>query len=183
MFLVESDHYLLLRQKGFALSKRDSFVLHLNYSPFLYQQLTYHHIHVVFEGFEMQTSLSRCDIAFNFLIGGDGNVYEGVGWNFMGSHTKGHNNRSLGIAFVGTFSTKLPNDRQIEAFQKLIHVGIALEKVERNHTVMAFCQLATVSSSPGWALAHNLTSWKNFDRSLPIQCTKPPAAAKNKEEL
>ncbi|WAR01603.1 PGSC2-like protein, partial [Mya arenaria] len=31
------------------------------------------------------------DIGYSFLIGGDGNVYEGRGWNFVGAHTKGLN--------------------------------------------------------------------------------------------
>jgi hypothetical protein len=30
-----------------------------------------------------------CDIGYSFLIGGDGNVYEGRGWDRVGSHTIG----------------------------------------------------------------------------------------------
>lgn len=33
------------------------------------------------------------DIAYNFLIGGDGAVYEGRGWDSEGSHTKGNTNK------------------------------------------------------------------------------------------
>lgn len=29
------------------------------------------------------------DIAYNYLVGGDGQAYEGRGWNYVGSHTKG----------------------------------------------------------------------------------------------
>lgn len=29
------------------------------------------------------------DIGYNFLVGGDGEVYEGRGWDKQGAHTKG----------------------------------------------------------------------------------------------
>lgn len=34
-------------------------------------------------------SRSWDDIGYNWLIGGDGQVYEGRGWNKQGAHTKG----------------------------------------------------------------------------------------------
>uniref|UniRef100_A0A674JM88 Peptidoglycan-recognition protein n=1 Tax=Terrapene triunguis TaxID=2587831 RepID=A0A674JM88_9SAUR len=45
-----------------------------------------------------------CNIAYNFLIGEDGKVYEGRGWNTEGAHTYGYNDISLGIAFMGDFT-------------------------------------------------------------------------------
>lgn len=42
-----------------------------------------------------------CFLAHSFLVGDDGRVYEGVGWNIQGSHDQGYNNISLGIAFFG----------------------------------------------------------------------------------
>jgi N-acetylmuramoyl-L-alanine amidase len=41
------------------------------------------------------------DIAYNFLVGGDGETYEGRGWDVQGAFAKEFNNRSLGIAFIG----------------------------------------------------------------------------------
>lgn len=42
----------------------------------------------------------------SFLVGQDGGVYEGVGWNIEGSHTYGYNDIALGIAFMGNFVGK-----------------------------------------------------------------------------
>lgn len=42
----------------------------------------------------------------SFLVGQDGGVYEGVGWNIEGSHTYGYNDIALGIAFMGNFAGK-----------------------------------------------------------------------------
>ena len=41
------------------------------------------------------------DIAYNFLVGGDGQTYEGRGWNVTGAFAPEVNNKSLGIAFIG----------------------------------------------------------------------------------
>ena len=32
-----------------------------------------------------------CDIGYSFLVGGDGNIYEGRGWDEIGAHTGGFN--------------------------------------------------------------------------------------------
>lgn len=45
----------------------------------------------------------------SFLIGDDGRVYEGVGWNIQGLHTQGYNNVSLGLAFFGTKEGNSPH--------------------------------------------------------------------------
>ncbi len=37
------------------------------------------------------------DIGYNFLVGGDGYIYEGRGWNYIGSHCKDYNSRSIGM--------------------------------------------------------------------------------------
>ncbi|CAM4687098.1 unnamed protein product, partial [Lepidochelys olivacea] len=44
------------------------------------------------------------DIAYNFLIGEDGRVYEGRGWSTVGAHAKNWNRISLGFSFLGNFS-------------------------------------------------------------------------------
>ncbi|XP_044530989.1 peptidoglycan recognition protein 3-like [Gracilinanus agilis] len=48
-----------------------------------------------------------CDVAYNFLIGEDGIVYEGVGWTIEGTHTVGYNKKALGFAFVGSVAVHI----------------------------------------------------------------------------
>ena len=36
------------------------------------------------------------DIGYNFLVGEDGNIYEGRGWGKVGAHARGHNSDSIG---------------------------------------------------------------------------------------
>lgn len=43
---------------------------------------------------------------WRFLVGGDGNIYEGCGWTREGAHTYGYNKKSVGIGFIGNFQSK-----------------------------------------------------------------------------
>ncbi|XP_045646618.1 peptidoglycan recognition protein 3 [Ursus americanus] len=65
-----------------------------------------------------------CDVAYNFLIGDDGRVYEGVGWNVQGVHTQGYNNISLGIAFFGNKIGGSPSPVALSAAENLISYAI-----------------------------------------------------------
>lgn len=65
-------------------------------------------------------SLQEDDIAFNFLIGGDGNVYVGRGWDLVGAHMTGYNSRSLSLAYIGSFQTQKPSDKQLSVTHLLL---------------------------------------------------------------
>jgi hypothetical protein len=45
-------------------------------------------------------------ISFRFLIGGDGKIYEGRGWDMSGAHAPNYNSRSVGICLIGDFMSK-----------------------------------------------------------------------------
>ena len=44
------------------------------------------------------------DIGFNFVVGEDGNVYEGRGWGAVGEHAVPYNSQSIGICIIGDFT-------------------------------------------------------------------------------
>jgi len=45
------------------------------------------------------------DIGYNFLVGEDGNVYEGRGWGKKGAHSIPFNNKSIGICIIGDYTS------------------------------------------------------------------------------
>lgn len=47
------------------------------------------------------------DIGYNFVVGEDGNVYEGRGWGTHGAHSTSYNSKSIGICIIGNFVGKL----------------------------------------------------------------------------
>jgi hypothetical protein len=46
------------------------------------------------------------DIGYNFLIGGDGRIYQGRGFNVVGTHAPRYNQKSIGICFIGDWSSR-----------------------------------------------------------------------------
>lgn len=57
---------------------------------------SYQNYHIDFNGWN--------DIGYNFLVGEDGNVYEGRGWEAVGAHAPTYNTRSIGICIIGDFT-------------------------------------------------------------------------------
>ncbi|CAH4038421.1 peptidoglycan-recognition protein LF-like isoform X2 [Pieris brassicae] len=101
------------------------------------------------------------DIGYNFLVGGDGSIYYGRGWDYIGSHTLYYNKYSIGIAFIGTFNTIIPPKRQIEACQRLIKLGVKLGKIAKDYKLLAHRQLMS-TLSPGDAVFNIIKTWPHF---------------------
>ncbi|XP_075956659.1 peptidoglycan recognition protein 5 [Anarhichas minor] len=64
------------------------------------------------------------DIGYNFLVGGDGTVYEGRGWGVVGAHAKGNNHDSLGIAFMGNFNVDMPSTEAMSSVKRLLQSAV-----------------------------------------------------------
>ena len=60
------------------------------------------------------------DIGYNFLIGGDGNIYEGRGFGTKGAHSPCYHQYAYGIAFIGNFCRQMPESKALQAYEKLM---------------------------------------------------------------
>lgn len=105
------------------------------------------------------------DIGYNFLVGGDGNVYVGRGWDIQGAHTKGYNVNSICIAFIGTFNKIEPPKAQLYAAQKMIEEGVKLNKLTSDYSLYGHRQLIP-SESPGLALYDIIKKWDHWTESI-----------------
>jgi len=101
------------------------------------------------------------DIGYSFVVGGDGNVYEGRGWDTEGAFARGYNSRAIGIAFIGTFTTDLPVPNMILAGKQLIDRGVELEKISAGYKLLAHRQLSP-TESPGQAFFELLKTWPHW---------------------
>lgn len=101
------------------------------------------------------------DIAYNFLVGGDGLVYEGRGWDNQGAHTKGYNTDSICIAFIGTYSNDLPKNISINAAFELIDEGVKLKKLQENYKLYGARQLNGLES-PGEKFYSVIKTWPHW---------------------
>ncbi|KAG5676722.1 hypothetical protein PVAND_006534 [Polypedilum vanderplanki] len=90
---------------------------------------------------EIQTENSDLDdIPYNFLIGGDGKVYEGRGFEFQGEHTAnlyGTEFNSIGIciAFIGNYKTKKPSESELKAFE--LFFEYYSEKLTKDYIILS----------------------------------------------
>uniref|UniRef100_A0A0K8SF81 Peptidoglycan recognition protein family domain-containing protein n=1 Tax=Lygus hesperus TaxID=30085 RepID=A0A0K8SF81_LYGHE len=94
-------------------------------------------------------SLGWGDIAYNFLVGGDGVVYAGTGWNREGHHSlEINNNKSVAIAFLGNFNNVVPTPGQMKAGEAVVDVGLRLHKLDSDVYVVLQSQIRPFQS-PG----------------------------------
>jgi len=67
--------------------------------------------HIQYKGF--------ADIAYNFVIDGIGQIYEGRVLTARGAHTGGHNTGTIGIVLLGNFEEIEPIEAQLVALKRL----------------------------------------------------------------
>ncbi|XP_031358997.1 peptidoglycan-recognition protein LC-like isoform X2 [Photinus pyralis] len=101
------------------------------------------------------------DIGYSFLVGGDGNAYEGRGWYNVGAQVYGYNSACIGIAFIGIFGQVLPPLRQLNAARELIRIGLDLKVISPNYKLLTARQLQT-TQSPGEALYKLVKTWDHW---------------------
>ncbi|KAF5295469.1 hypothetical protein FQR65_LT10457 [Abscondita terminalis] len=105
----------------------------------------------------MHVSHNSPDIGYNFLIGGDGNVYVGRGWDIVNYHQDG----MIGISFIGNyvFDELLPN--MISALEELLGVGVKFGKLTNDYKLVCHNQtFATLS--PGQNVYIKISQMPHF---------------------
>nr|AUI10911.1 peptidoglycan recognition protein 1 [Andrias davidianus] len=103
-----------------------------------------------------------CDIGYSFLVGEDGNVYEGRGWNKVGAHALGGMNpKSIGISVIGSFSSRKPNLAALNAVKSLIRCGVSKGYVRSNYILKGHRNV-TPTSCPGNTFYNLIKGWPQF---------------------
>ncbi|XP_034557254.1 peptidoglycan recognition protein 5 isoform X2 [Notolabrus celidotus] len=89
------------------------------------------------------------DIGYNFLVGGDGTVFEGRGWGVVGAHAKGNNHDSLGIAFMGNFNNDTPSTEAIMSVKQLLKNGVAQGNLQKDYVLLGHRDLGSTECPGG----------------------------------
>ncbi|XP_022116105.1 peptidoglycan-recognition protein SD isoform X4 [Pieris rapae] len=119
------------------------------------------------------------DIPYNFLVGNDGRVYEGRGWNIEGAHTFGYNRCSIGIGFIGDYRGEIEShssvtETQLNRTRMLLEEGVRLGHLRKDFLVIGAKDLGP-TASPGSILNNALKQWPNYDhknRFYKLNCEK-----------
>lgn len=97
------------------------------------------------------------DIGYNFVIGGDANIYVGRGWDtwnfFMDS--------SISICFTGNFIYDYLTPAMANATKLLIELGVKLGKISKEYKLVAHNQ-TYASDSPGTHVYEEISTWPHF---------------------
>jgi len=107
------------------------------------------------------------DIGYNFLVDEGGRVYEGRGWDTVGAHVYGHNSRSIGISFIGSFVSRLPNAAGRNAVKQLISCGVSMVRHFVGRITHHACPSACLSVPYG--LPTPKRKKKNWCEHCPVQ--------------
>jgi len=109
------------------------------------------------------------DIGYNFLVGEDGNGYEGRGWDRVGAHSPNYNSVAYGVCIMGTFMTTNPNNAALTVTQQLISCGISLGKLSSNYSLHGHRD-GTCTSCPGDRLYATIQTWPRYGGRLSGGC-------------
>lgn len=107
------------------------------------------------------------DIGYSFLIGGDGNLYEGRGFNVQGAHTSGYNSVGYGISFIGDFTSKLPTSGAQNAYFRAVNDCLLPQrKISTSYQMYGHRQPGT-TACPGDTLYPTIQQWPNWTSGSP----------------
>lgn len=100
------------------------------------------------------------DIGYNFMIGGDGHIYVGVGWDFKNII---HKKASIGINFLGNYVYDELTEDMVDAFHELIVQGLQLKKLSNSFKLVGENQTnPKVYLSPGVNIYKIIKNWSHF---------------------
>ncbi|XP_001352829.2 peptidoglycan-recognition protein SB1 [Drosophila pseudoobscura] len=104
---------------------------------------------------------SFSDIGYNFIVAGDGKVYEGRGFGLQGSHAPNYNRNSIGIVFIGNFESTKPSSQMLQNAKDLIDKAKQGGYLKNTYTLLGHRQ-TKATACPGTALFNEIKTWPNW---------------------
>lgn len=103
------------------------------------------------------------DIGPNFLVGGNGDVFEGRGANVFGAMVTAWNRRSISIMFLGNYVTFEPRESQFNHTKILLKTLVNEGVLHPNYILYGQCQLLPSTISPGPLLLSELRRFAHWN--------------------
>ena len=102
------------------------------------------------------------DIAYSFLVGDDGRVYEGRGWDREGAHTYHYDKVSLALSFMGNFNSTMPTPEAITAAHKLMQCGQQKKVITQSYSLYGHRDVRD-TECPGYTLYNAIRKWDHYN--------------------
>ena len=95
-----------------------------------------------------------------------GFAFEGVGWDYLGTHAKGFNDKTIGLGVIGEFSSIPPNQKIINAILQVLDDAMALGKLTGDYKI--FGRKDFYGPGPGDAFMNEIKEWCRYgNRTTP----------------
>lgn len=99
------------------------------------------------------------DIGYNFLIGGEGGIYEGRGWNYQNSLRA----KSISICFIGDFNRDFLSEKAEDAARVLLKEGLKIGSLDKKYILIGENQTSAKRFySPGWNIVKEIKNWDHY---------------------
>jgi len=104
------------------------------------------------------------DIGYSFLIGGDGSIFAGRGWNVQGAHTGGFNTRGYGICFLGDFTDRTVSQPAEQAYFDLVSCMTTRKKIAGDFQMFGHRQTKPAGGTecPGNTFFETIKAWNHW---------------------
>lgn len=119
-----------------------------------------------FQDYHMN-KLKSPDIGYNFLVGGDGNIYVGRGWRVRNFHSVA---KSIGISFIGNYiyGQNELSDTMVDAVFRLIACGEQRKILTPSYKIVGHNQTLN-TESPGENVYKVIKTWPHFDGDVNLK--------------
>uniref|UniRef100_A0A3P9JMV3 Peptidoglycan recognition protein 2 n=1 Tax=Oryzias latipes TaxID=8090 RepID=A0A3P9JMV3_ORYLA len=103
------------------------------------------------------------DIGYSFVVGSDGYIYEGRGWTYRGTHTRGHNSIGYGVAVIGNYTASLPSRHATRLLRdRLAQCAVDGGALAANFSIQGHRQVVNYTTCPGNAFFGEIKTWEHF---------------------
>lgn len=110
------------------------------------------------------------DIGPNFLVGGNGLVFEGRGANVFGAMVTSWNVKSITIAFMGNYMSDETVQEQFDNINVLLDVFVKEGVLRPNYILYAHCQIQSDTFSPGHNIILKLNQFTHWSSQNMTGC-------------
>lgn len=110
------------------------------------------------------------DIGPNFLVGGNGLVFEGRGANVVGAMVRSWNLNGISVMFLGDYMTAEPIEAQFDHVKVLLQALVDKEILRPDYTMYGHCQVQGAVKPPGINLLRKLHTFEHWNSSNVESC-------------
>ncbi|KAG5676715.1 hypothetical protein PVAND_006528 [Polypedilum vanderplanki] len=100
------------------------------------------------------------DFKYGFIIGNNGLVFEGRGWDVIGEHTPNYDSISVGIAVIGNYDNTEPYKSMYTTLADFLDDSYALGKLTDDYKLHG--QIDFGGSGPGREFFNNILNWCRY---------------------